>query len=104
MKSENLRAVFLDEYERNKRLLNRYKEEQNSLPKGSIFKRKIGNKEYYYLNYRNGKKVISKFLGKIESIDIFDITKKINRRKEIDLLIKKITKEQQELERELKKC
>ena len=34
MKSENLRAVFFDEYERNKRLLERYKKELDSLPKG----------------------------------------------------------------------
>ena len=104
MKSENLRAVFFDEYERNKRLLERYKKELISLPKGSIFKRKIGNKEYYYLNYREGKKVISKFLGKVESYDIEELIKNINHRKEIESLLKKITSEQKELEKEIKKC
>ena len=103
MKSENLRAVFFDEYERNKRLLERYKKELDSLPKGSIFKRKIGNKEYYYLNYRDGKKVISKFLGKVDSYNIEELLKNINHRNGIESLLKKITSEQKELEKEIKK-
>ncbi len=36
---------------------------KKTLLKGSIFKRKTGNQEYLYLNYRNGERVISKFSG-----------------------------------------
>lgn len=63
MKSEVVKAVFQDELERNQRLVARYEKEFETLPKGSIFKRKIGNQEYLYLNYRNGERVISKFSG-----------------------------------------
>ena len=49
MKSDIIRAVFLDELERHKRMIQRYEEECKSLPKGSVFKRKIGNQEYLYL-------------------------------------------------------
>ena len=58
MKSEIIKSVFIDELERNKRLISRYMAELEELPKGSIFLRKIGNHQYYYLNFRDGKKVI----------------------------------------------
>ena len=54
MKSDVVKAVFQDELERNRRLTARYEKELETLPKGSVFKRKIGNKEYLYLNYREG--------------------------------------------------
>jgi len=36
------------------------------LPKGSIKNRKIGGKNYYYLQQRKGAKVVHKYLGKNE--------------------------------------
>ena len=35
-----------------------------SLPKGSIKEREISGKKYYYLQYRKGKKIIQRYLGK----------------------------------------
>lgn len=102
MKSEIIRSVFLDELERNKRLIARYKKEVEELPKGSIFKRKIGNQEYLYLTYREGQKVISKFLGKAGVFDLSELKLKIERRKELVLLLKKLSKEQKDLEKELR--
>lgn len=43
-----------------KRLQARLKE----LPRGSVFRRRIGRKDYYYLNYRQGARVVSRYLGK----------------------------------------
>lgn len=37
-----------------------------ALPRGSVLKRRIGRQDYYYLNYRNGQQVVSKYLGKKE--------------------------------------
>jgi hypothetical protein len=34
------------------------------LPRGSILKRKIGRKDYYYLKLRDGDRVESRYLGK----------------------------------------
>ena len=102
MKSDVIRSVFLDELERNKRLISRYEKEMEDLPKGAIFKRKIGTSEYIYLNYREGKKVISKFIGKTESINLIDLTEKLAHRKELQALIRKLKTEQKELEKELK--
>ena len=36
------------------------------LPKGSIKKRLLGKQIYFYLQYREGKKVVHKYLGKVE--------------------------------------
>jgi len=35
------------------------------LPKGSIKERRIGGNKYYYLQFRNGSRVIHKYLGRI---------------------------------------
>ena len=98
MKSEIIRSVFLDEHEKNRRMVARYEKECNLLPKGSIFKRKIGKQEYLYLNYREGPKVISKFLGKADGYDISELQQQLARRKELMTLVKKLKieiKEQQ---------
>lgn len=102
MKSEVVKAVFQDELERNQRLTARYEKELLSLPKGSVFKRKIGNKEYLYLNYREGKKVISKFLGKSEEFNINELQIQLDKRKEYKQLLKKLKLEQNELLKALK--
>ena len=102
MKSDGVKAVFQDELERNGRLISRYKTELETLPKGSIFKRKIGSQEYLYLNYREGKKVISKFLGKAEEFNTDELQSQLNRQKEYKQLLKKLLQEQKELLKALK--
>lgn len=102
MKSETIKAVFIDELERNKRMILRYQKEMESLPKGSLFKRKIGGQEYFYLTFREGKKVISKFLGNAKTFDSTKISEQIERRKSLKKLIQKLNSEQKEFEKELK--
>jgi hypothetical protein len=102
MKSEVIQAVLKDELDRNQRLILRYEKEIENLPKGSIFHRKIGNQEYLYLNYRDGKKVISKFLGKPDSFNSEELVFQLNKRKEYVQLVKKLKIEQAELKKALK--
>lgn len=102
MKSDVVKAVFQDELERNRRLVSRYEKELETLPKGSIYKRKIGNHEYLYLNYREGNKVVSKFLGKKETFDSDELHAQINKRNEYKQLIKKLKLEQKDLLKALK--
>lgn len=102
MKSEVIQAVLKDELDRNQRLILRYEKEIENLPKGSIFHRKIGNQEYLYLNYRDGKKVISKFLGKPDSFNSEELVFQLNKRKEYVQLVKKLKIEQKELKKALK--
>lgn len=52
------REYYLDVKKKiEKRLLN--------LPNGSIKEREISGKKYYYLQYRENKKIIQKYLGKV---------------------------------------
>ncbi|WP_039924911.1 hypothetical protein, partial [Treponema sp. JC4] len=87
MKSALIQSVFKDELERTIRLISRYQKEIDLLPKGSIFHRQIGNQIYLYLNYREGNKVISKFLGKPESYNEEELKSKLEKRKELSQLI-----------------
>ncbi len=40
------------------------------LPKGSVKERVISAKKYYYLQYRSGRKIIQKYLGKVKPEEI----------------------------------
>lgn len=102
MKSEIVKAVFQDELERNQRLIARYEKEIANLPKGTIFARKIGNQDYYYLTYRDGKKVVSKFLGKADSFDCDELKAGIEKGNEYKRLLKNLRIEQKELLKVLK--
>ncbi len=42
----------------------RLKEEISKLPRGTIQKKVISNKPYYYLLYRNKGKIVNEYLGK----------------------------------------
>lgn len=80
----------------------RYEKELGELPKGSVFRRKIGNQIYFYLSYREWQKIVSKFLGNVKSFDAEELDEKIKRRKELSVLLKKLKKERKDLEKELK--
>lgn len=59
----------------------------NLLPKGSIKKRKISGKLYYYLQYRSGKKIIQKYIGRDKPEEII---KKLRERKSLQSELKKV--------------
>ena len=58
-----------------------------NLPKGSIKERRIGGGVYYYLQYREGKKVIHKYLGKNKPEELI---KQIEERKKLLNELKKV--------------
>lgn len=63
--------------------------EYNSLPRGYISRKVIHNKEYYYLQWKENGKVVSKLIkGNKQN----EVRKKIARRKEIEELINEYTK------------
>ena len=45
---------------------NKIEKKLSLLPKGSVKERKISTRKYYYLQYRVGKKIIQKYLGKVK--------------------------------------
>lgn len=50
------------------------------LPKGSISKKMINNHPYYYHQYRDGKKVVTRI---IKENELIDLRKKVNERKKL---------------------
>jgi len=45
-------------------MLSKYLQQLKELPKGSITAKNVGTNTYYYLKYRDGKKVFTDYLGK----------------------------------------
>lgn len=83
---------------RNQNMITEYEKQLADLPKGSIKSKTIGKNVYYYLYYREGKKVISKYLGKDEeSINV--IKELLIKRNHIELMLKQLKQEQQEIKR-----
>jgi len=83
--------VLKKEKKRNESMLQAYMKRLSELPKGSLVIRKINGKEYCYLRYRDGKKVIHKYGGTINQID--DIKAKIEERNHLLDLIDMLKKE-----------
>lgn len=83
---------------RNKKMISEYEEKIANLPKGTIKDKKVGDKNYYYLCYREGKKVISKYIGK-DADSLKQMQSLIEERKHIELMLKQLKQERQELKR-----
>ncbi len=83
---------------RNQKMISEYEDKLISLPKGTIKNKKVGDKTYYYLCYREGKKVISKYIGKDEE-SLKQVQSLIEERKHIESMLKQLKKERQELKR-----
>ena len=87
--------VLKKERERNERMQSEYKQRVSLLPKGVLVVRKINDKEYCYLRYREGKKVIQKYYGCIGCID--ELRLMIEERKHLINLIKMLENEHKKI-------
>ena len=86
------------EIERNKRMILAYENELSKLPKGKIIEKKINAHSYFYLKFRNGEKVITKYIGKKE-VDLSLILEQLEKRKHVEAMIKQLEAERKELNR-----
>lgn len=86
-----LRTV-IQEKNRIEYMLTKYNTELDSLPKGTISEKAVGEKTYYYLKYRDGKKVVSKYL---RSDKIEEVREQIEKRRHIEAMIKSLQQEKQ---------
>jgi biotin synthase-related radical SAM superfamily protein len=91
--------VLDEEYNRLKELWEKYQNEIDKLPKGSIQKKQRNGKAYIYLYYRNGDKVISKYIGKEKSRKVDEIKEELEKRKEYERKMKKVKADLKEIER-----
>ncbi len=58
-----------------------------NLPKGGVKEREIAGKKYYYLQYRAGKKIMQKYLGKNKPENLI---KQIKERNALKIELKKV--------------
>ena len=73
-------STILQEKERIDRMLAKYQEELGTLPKGTISEKKVRQSTYFYLKYREGKKVISRY---IPQKDVEVVREQVEKRRQI---------------------
>ena len=83
-------ATILQEKERIDRMMEKYQEELEKLSKGTISEKKAGKSTYFYLKYRDGKKVISRYIPRK---DVEDIRKQVEKRRHIETIIRSLQEE-----------
>lgn len=88
-------VILEKEKKRNENMQLAYTKRLSELPKGSLVIRTINGKEYCYLRYREGEKVILKYAGTINQIE--DIKLKIEERKRLVKLIDMLKKEKKRI-------
>ena len=93
-----LSVMIYKEQQRNQKMIMEYEKELSMLPKGSISTKVIKNRCYYYLTYRDKRKIISKYIGKDMDL-IQDIKEKLLRRKQVKNIIKKLKVEQEQIKK-----
>ena len=74
-------------------MLSSYVGQLENLPKGSIVSKTVGLNVYYYLKYRNGKKVFSDYLGK-EGERLNIVRAELEKRRHIETMIAQLQSEQ----------
>ena len=83
-------SMALQEKQRIDYMLDKYQQALEGLPKGTISEKQVGGKTYYYLKYRDGGKVVSKYITK-ENID--SMRQQIERRRHIESMIRSLSEE-----------
>ncbi len=83
--------TVMQEKQRIDSLLRRYQEILDTLPRGTISEKSVNGRTYYYLKYREGGKVVSKYVGR-EDID--SVRQQIDRRRHIETMIRSLRDEQ----------
>lgn len=83
-------STILQEKERIDRMLTKYQEELYALPKGTISEKKVRQSTYYYLKYRDGKKVVSRYIPKD---DVETVRRQIEKRRHIETMVRSLQEE-----------
>ena len=93
-----LMTVISREETRNENMITEYTKELDTLPRGKITPKTVNGKTYYYLYYRDGKKVVSKYIGKDEE-SLTAVREQLTRRSQIEEIIKKLKEEKAQIKK-----
>ncbi len=91
--------VLIEEYERSKRMKAAMEKELSQLPQGYISKKFICNKYYFYIQKREGSKIISSYISP-KDLPIFE--KEIMKRKQLEMSLKEVNSNIKKIERVIK--
>ena len=87
-----LREMILEESQRNLLMQREYQDKIDQLPKGTIVRKKVGNHEYYYLKYRNGKKTVTDYIGRdLKKVD--EVKTQVEKRKHFEKMLAELKEE-----------
>ncbi len=84
--------IVTEEKHRIERMISEYEQALLALPKGTVVSKSVKGNYYYYLQYRQGKKTISTYIGK-DSKKAEGINAQIERRKHIEVMLKALRNE-----------
>lgn len=83
---EVLESILKEELNRLRKLKKEYENKLKNSQKGSLIKKQIKGHEYYYLNYRENKKKVFKYLGKLNKNEISRLEEAIKERRNLQKL------------------
>ena len=89
--------VLEREKQRNEKMRIMYEQRIAELPRGSLLIRELNGKQYCYLRYREGKKIIQKYAGTIEQAE--NIRAKIDERKHLLKLLEMLEEEDKRIKK-----
>ena len=82
-----LQGILSESKEHYLNVKNKIEKKLAHIPKGSVKERKISSRKYYYLQYRIGKKIIHKYLGRKKPEEVL---RQIQERKKLKAELKKV--------------
>ncbi|NLW36576.1 MAG: hypothetical protein GXY80_14030 [Syntrophorhabdus aromaticivorans] len=97
-----IKGVLEEELSASRRLLDLYERELAKLPEGTVVSRRIKGRDYYYRAHREGKKVVTDYLGRLSAVDVAKAQEEKKKKKEYRRLIAEVKYQIRFLERSLK--
>jgi hypothetical protein len=94
-----LNGILKEELNRLIELKKSYENKLKKYRKGSLIKKEIKGHYYYYLNYRNNKKKVFKYLGKLNGDEISRLEGSIKERRNLQKLCRQVKRDILRLEK-----
>ena len=85
-------SVLEEEFERLKQMEQAYIEKISSLPRGSITQKIIKGRPYYYLVYREGSRVVTKYL-KLNEKELRELQSNLKQRQKLEKALREIRRD-----------
>ena len=96
-----LKEMLREERQRNHDMQKVYRDEIERLPRGSVVIKRSGKKDYCYLQYREGNKVVSRYVGHADK-HANQLRLQVADRREYERLLRRLRQEERYLEKALR--